>query len=214
MKEYKEKKEILYLNEYERRRIAEDLHDTTVQELVHLSQQLELALMYMDKDIIQSRLEILSAKNNVKKIISGIRETIYDLRPVTLDDIGWETSINRLYNELVENNSGIQVNFDIDDVKVDDKIIEVSLYRIIKEACQNVVKHSRAKNMWVSLRFGDEVIRLIIKDDGDGFQSKEEEKHFGIPFMKERVMLLSGKIDIESNSDGTVIFVEIPRKKH
>ncbi len=206
----KDKKEILYLNEYERRRIAEELHDTTVQELVHLSQQLELALLYMDKDVIQSRLELLSAKKSVKKIISGIRETIYDLRPVTLDDIGWETSISRLYNELVENKNGIQVNFDIDDVKVDDKLIEVSIYRIIKEACQNVIKHSRAKNMWVSLRFGDQVIRLIIKDDGDGFKSKDEENHFGVQFMRERVMLLSGKIDIESNSDGTVIFVEIP----
>ena len=112
---------------------------------MHLSQQLELALLYMNKDVIQSRLELLSAKKSVKKIISGIRETIYDLRPVTLDDIGWETSISRLYNELVENKNGIQVNFDIDDVKVDDKLIEVSIYRIIKEACQNVIKHSRAK---------------------------------------------------------------------
>ena len=96
--------DILALQEAERRRIAEDLHDTTVQELVALSQQLELVNLYFDKDQVQARLELISAKKQIKDIINGIRNTIYDLRPMSFDDFGWEASIERLYRETKDKN--------------------------------------------------------------------------------------------------------------
>ena len=92
--------EILSMQEAERKRIAEDLHDTTVQDLVHLSQQLELAILYLDKDTIQTKKELFEARNNIKKIIEDMRETIYDLRPMAFDDIGWESAIENLKNKI------------------------------------------------------------------------------------------------------------------
>lgn len=63
-------REILYFQEFERRRIAEGLHDTTAQELIHLSQQLELAFLYLEQDIVQAKLEMISAKKQIKTIIN------------------------------------------------------------------------------------------------------------------------------------------------
>lgn len=205
-----EKKKILYLQEAERRRIAEELHDTTVQELVHLLQQLELATLYLEEDSNKARLEIVSARKQIKNTIHGIRDTIYNLRPMTFDDIGWEAVISHFYDTLLQN-TDIQIHFDIDSLNTNDGITAISMYRIMREACQNIIKHSNAKNMWVSLKVCDDLIRLRIKDDGIGFQVKKETNHFGIQYMKERVLLLSGKINIETGCNGTEILIEVPK---
>ncbi|MDE6567018.1 MAG: hypothetical protein K2K70_04695 [Lachnospiraceae bacterium] len=204
-----EKKGILYLQETERRRISEELHDTTVQELVYLSQQLELAFLYMDKDPVQARLEVLSSRKYVKHIIDGIRDIIYDLHPISFDDIGWEASMARLYDSLAYNND-INVSFDIENPDNDDGVTAVSLYRIICEACRNVLNHSQAENMWVSMKTEGDSIRLRIKDDGIGFRQTDMEKHFGLQFIREKVLLLSGRMDIETGCGGTELLIEVP----
>ena len=94
------KKDILLLQETERKRIAEALHDTTVQDMVHLSQQLELVLLYLEQDVIQARLEAITARHQIKNIISEMRDAIYDLRPLILDELGWNTAWERLRNKL------------------------------------------------------------------------------------------------------------------
>lgn len=90
------KKDILLLQETERKRIAEALHDTTVQDMVYLSQQLELVLLYLEQDVIQARLEVITARHQIKNIIGEMRDAIYDLRPLILDDIGWDMAWERL----------------------------------------------------------------------------------------------------------------------
>lgn len=203
-------RDIVALQEMERRRIAEELHDTTVQDLVHLSQKLEIAALYMDKDVNEARLEIASARKQIKNIINEIRDVIYDLRPMTLDDIGLNASIERLRDSLIQNNEDILVNFDIDDVDSLDNVSAISIYRIICEGCQNIIKHAHARNMWVVLKVISDKIELTIKDDGNGFERMEKENHFGMQFMKERVGLLSGEIEIISNKNGTALMISIP----
>ncbi len=203
-------REILYFQEFERRRIAEGLHDTTAQELIHLSQQLELAFLYLEQDIVQAKLEMISAKKQIKTIINGIRETIYDLRPTTLDDIGWNATVSCLHDSLIQE-TDIQVHFDIDELDCDDGVTAVSVYRIICESCQNIIKHSHAKNMWIFMKVQGNCIHLSIQDDGIGFQAHDENNHFGMQFMRERVLLLSGKMNVETGDCGTHIYIEIPR---
>ena len=203
-------REILYFQEFERRRIAEGLHDTTAQELIHLSQQLELAFLYLEQDIVQAKLEMISAKKQIKTIINGIRETIYDLRPTTLDDIGWNATVFCLHDSLIQE-TDIQVHFDIDELDCDDGVTAVSVYRIICESCQNIIKHSHAKNMWIFMKVQGNSIHLSIQDDGIGFQAHDENNHFGMQFMRERVLLLSGKMNVETGDCGTHIYIEIPR---
>jgi two-component system sensor histidine kinase DegS len=199
----------------ERKRIAEDLHDTTVQDLVHLSQQIELALLYMDDDLVQTKLELLSAKKNAKNIINDIRNVIFDLKANVLKDIGWRTAFERLEYKLRSNNSNININFDVDEINITDSIMDISIYRVISEACQNIIKHSNANNVWIVIKVIDNYINIVIRDDGVGFKTSDNcvnnVNHFGLEFMKEKVMHLSGIFNISSDyNKGTVINIQIP----
>ena len=204
----KDKREILLMQEAERKRIAENLHNTTVQDIVSLSQRLELASLYMDKDPVQSKLELLLAKKQIKTIIEDMRKTIYDLHPITFDDIGYEAAFDRLYHKLKK--SGYDIYFEIDNIPLDDGITAVSVYHIVSEACQNIIKHSHATTASVSVKCGSDKIDVSISDNGVGFRGEQSENHFGISFMRERVDLLSGDMKMISNAKGTSIHVTIP----
>ena len=201
--------EILSMQEAERKRIAEDLHDTTVQDLVHLSQQLELAILYLDKDTIQTKKELSEARNNIKKIIEDMRETIYDLRPMAFDDIGWESAIENLKNNLEEKND-INVNFNICNIDNYDSLIKITIYRIIREACQNILKHANASKMVVNMKENTNSISLMIMDDGIGIGEYDRMNHFGLSMVKEKVGLLSGRLSIFTNENGTTLDITIP----
>lgn len=201
--------EILSMQEAERKRIAEDLHDTTVQDLVHLSQQLELAILYLNKDINQTKIELSEARNNIKKIIEDMRETIYDLRPMAFDDIGWESAIENLKNNLEEKND-INVIFDICNIDNCDSLIKITIYRIIREACQNILKHANASKMVVSMKENTNNISLMIMDDGIGIGEYDRMNHFGLSMVKEKVGLLSGRLSIFTNENGTTLDITIP----
>lgn len=201
--------EILSMQEAERKRIAEDLHDTTVQDLVHLSQQLELAILYLNKDTNQTKKELYEARNNIKKIIEDMRETIYDLRPMAFDDIGWESAIEKLQNDLEEKND-INVIFDICNIDNCDSLIKITIYRIIREACQNILKHANASKMVVNMKENTNNISLMIMDDGIGIGEYDRMNHFGLSMVKEKVGLLSGRLSIFTNENGTTLDITIP----
>lgn len=201
--------EILSMQEAERKRIAEELHDTAVQDLVYVSQQLELASMYLSQDVNQTMMELASAKSNIKKIIEDMRNTIYDLQPMTFQDIGWKSAVEKLQNDFMLK-SDICVIFDICDIDKCDSLMQITLYRIIREACQNIYKHANAKTMLVCMKMDRHSIFLSIKDDGVGIGEYDKTNHFGLSMIKEKVSLLSGKLSIITNEKGTTINIEIP----
>lgn len=208
-----DKKEILWLQENERKRIAEGLHDTTVQDMVCLSQQLELIVLYMDEDVTRARLETVTARKEVKRMIGEIREMIYDLRPMIMDDIGWQASFEHLRDQLLSANSNLNVNFDIDSVDQSDRVTAVSIYRIVREGCQNIIKHSHADYVEISVKNEDSFIRICIRDNGVGMEKGNNfhKNHFGLQYMSERVDALSGKMKITSDSSGTLIQIKVPK---
>ncbi|MDE7321621.1 MAG: hypothetical protein K2N73_02630 [Lachnospiraceae bacterium] len=209
-------KDILRMQETERRRIAEELHDTTVQDMVHLSQQLEMILYYMDNDMTQAKLEVLSARRQIKNIIGDMRETIYDLRPILFDDIGWSAAFEHLHDRLLEYNPDLNIEFDIDDIDTSDGVTAVSIYRIICECCRNILKHSKAENVAISVKNHGSYIKVCVFDDGVGFENKlanslnRQNNHFGLQFIREKIESLLGEIEILSNSSGTVLNIQIP----
>ena len=204
-----EKIEVLVMQELERKRIADELHDTTVQDLVHLSQQLELATMYMNSDLNQTRLELVSAKKLIKKIIQDMRGTIYDLRPMALDDIGWNAALDKLKKDFKEK-SDINVNFNVCNIDKLESIIRITIYRIICEACRNTYKHAKAESITVTMKRNGKSLILDIVDDGIGIGEYDETNHFGLSMIKEKVDLLSGKLSIITNERGTNINIVIP----
>lgn len=214
-----DKREMLLLQEAERKRIAGELHDTTVQDMICLSQRLELILLYMDKDLVQAKLETAAAREQVRHVISGMRDTIYDLRPLILDDIGWIAAFERLQDKLSGQfsggDAGRDIHFDIDAVDTSDGVTAMSVYRIVCEGCQNIIKHSCAGRIEVSVKNMEDFIRVFIHDDGVGIGSRENitANHFGLQLMRERVDALRGKMIINSDSSGTTIEIKVPIKE-
>lgn len=208
--------EIVKQIENERKRIAGDIHDTTVQELVSLSQQLELCLHYIDKDEGKAKDELVNARNHVKDIISDIRDVIYNLRPMSFDDLGWDYCISKLKDELKGFNKNTDVIFNIGNIADDtnhkhtDDNILLSVYRIIRELSINVLKHAEADTLYIGIKLFDDYINISVIDNGVGFDEYNNTCHFGISFVKERVELLNGTIKIDSDSAGTKVYIDIP----
>lgn len=200
--------------EDDRQRIARDLHDSSLQNLAHLVHKLELCHLYIDQDPLKAKLELSLVSKNLKEVMNEIRNTIFDLRPMSFDDLGLKAGLERLLERINEKKE-YEIISDIDDVSCEKKFILVYIYRIVQEGLNNIVKHAVAKKIFFHCKIVDEVCVIDIEDDGKGFCEELEEgkvdKHFGLSSMRERVELLNGTIDISSSEgNGTKIHIEIP----
>ena len=131
--------------------------------------------------------------------------------------LGLMSSPEGLFSEIQESTS-IQVNFFVRDIPERfDPEKELSIYRIIQEALNNITKHARAKNVYVSLLKKGELISLSVEDDGIGFDQRVAMKiskwqgPLGLIIMRERAIQLDGVFTLESTmGKGTIVMVEIP----
>ena len=206
----------LDMQEKERQRIARDLHDSSLQNLTHLIHSIELCSLYIDKDAQQARLELQSITQHIREVIEEMRTTIYNLRPMEFDDLGFCESIRNMVDKM-QKNSSIFIELDMsEDIKVKNDLIYSNIYRIVRECISNAIKHSNASKLHIKLRDEDNMFRVDIEDDGIGFDENKlyiDEKHFGLQMVDERVQLLKGSSQILSRGygkDGTVIKIEIP----
>lgn len=214
----KYKRAILSTQEKERQRIARDLHDTTVQCLTSLIHKSELCMKLIDIDPIRCKLELSSTSKVLREVIDDTRKMIYDLRPMSFDDIGFNITVERFLDKL-KSMSTVNYNLHISGEEMDiDSTIEITLLRVIQEACSNSVKHGKAENVDVIIQYRPDMIEVIITDDGIGFDVdsspetvRENNSGFGLSMMKERVYLLSGEIAIiSSEGNGCCTKVSIP----
>ncbi len=211
---------ILETQELERQRIARDLHDSTIQNLTNLMYKTELCIKLIDMDTIRARLELATLINQIHSIINDMREIIYDLRPMAIQDLGLVPAIERFAKKYMEQNH-IQVI--VNSTKENPKILPVinlTLYRIVQEACNNIVKYADANICTISVTYNERELKLVVEDNGVGILLDEREgdcinnSGFGLSIMRERALLLSGSFDIESTKDkGTKITVIIPYRE-
>lgn len=203
---------VLSMQEEDRKRIARDLHDTSLQKLTHLIHQIELGGLYIDEDPIRAKLELSVVNKKLREVIDEIRNTIFDLRPMTFDDLGLKAALEHLI-ELFNENKRYEVELDIEDVTCETNLILVTIYRIVQECLNNIVKHADATKISLSCKCKDNICYISISDNGKGFDKNENygKNHFGIFCMKERIRLLRGKIHFDSVPEkGTSILISIP----
>lgn len=205
----------LNMQEEDRQRIARDLHDTSLQNLTHLIHKIELSSLYIDEDAIKAKLELAVINKILKKTIDEIRNTIFDLRPMTFDDLGFKEAVERLLANINENRKYI-IETDIEDVSCENNLILVSAYRVIQECLNNIDKHAEAEKIIFSCKNYNNKCIIMIQDDGKGFdvEGLPEGNHFGLSLMRERINLINGKLQITSkNKEGTSIQIEVPLDK-
>jgi len=152
----------------------------------------------------------------LKLVIEEIRNTIFDLRPMTFDDLGMKAALERLIAVINENRT-YEIESEIDDVSCENNLVLVSIYRIIQEGLTNIVKHAEATKISIQCKVIGKEYHIVLKDNGKGFTREElnqkEGKHFGLSLMEERVTLIGGNIVIQSDNEGTVIQIKVPLDK-
>ncbi len=209
---------LLETQENERQRISRELHDSTVQNLTSLVHKTELCGKLVDMDPIRCKLELTAVNHMLREIIQNTREMIYDLRPMSFDDIGMDVTLRDAIQKIEKANS-IHINYTTEGEEYFvPSVIGISILRIVQEGCSNAIKHGQAKMISVHLSYQKNQIDLTIEDNGCGFQVedvpdtvREDHSGFGISMMKERIYLLSGKLDIQSMpGEGTKLFASIP----
>ncbi|KXG77174.1 sensor histidine kinase [Thermotalea metallivorans] len=208
---------VLKAQEEERQRIARDIHDGPAQLMANLVIKAEICERLIDRDIEKAKFELSQLRNIGRECLRDVRKIIYDLRPMSLDDLGLVPTIQRFILNF-EEETKINVDFSvIAKNEVMDSTIQLSLFRIVQEALNNVRKYARATTVVIKLEIIHKTIHMLIFDDGIGFdvekqlKSGREEGGFGLLAMRERVELLKGTMDIDSNlGTGTRIKISIP----
>jgi len=212
---------VIEAQEIERQRIARDMHDGPAQSLSNLIIKTELCIRLLDIDIDRTKLELQTLKMYIRGTIDETRRMIYNLRPMSIDDLGLIPTLERLIEKMSED-MGFTIEFNVmecDDYPMDeiDPVINLTLYRITQEALNNVSKYSKATRVSVDLTYEDSGIELEITDNGIGFEvgdmklRLEDNKGFGMSMMRERANLLSSVFKIVSKvGKGTSIHIRVP----
>lgn len=217
LERYKERKtniKFLEMQEEERKRVARELHDSTVQNLTGIIYKTEICDKLLSRDVTRVHLELQVMISSVKSIIEEMRNIIYDLRPEVTQDYDISKYIAKSIEEINVQNSSIHISLEKhgEGVKLD-RVVFQAITRVVGEALKNIVKHAEASSGLVTITYNCEKMIINISDNGKGFEisSKCSKNKFGLSIMKERVALLGGKIRISSKKDkGTSIWFEIP----
>ena len=209
--------QITMAQEEERKRIARELHDETIQSLVVLARQLD-DIASSDKGLSEYKRILLSIlRGRINDIMADVRRLSQDLRPPALDRLGLVPALEWLASD-VEKRSGINVEVKIDGVgRRFPAEVELVLFRVAQEALRNVLRHSQATSAEVAVELDDRKIKITVKDNGKGFDLPEttgdlvKQGRLGLAGMQERIQLIGGSLEIESSSDeGTVVVIEAP----
>ncbi len=210
--------QILESQEAERKRIARDLHDSIVQVLTNLVHKCEICSKIMDMDSIRAKLELEIMSKTLKDTIAEMRDIIYDLRPMSFDDLGLEVTLERALKSI-DAGTDMKISFNVEGENQElSPIVQLTIFRIVQECANNSIKYSKGKALDIRLIYEGKTVLLEISDDGQGFEyvegnGNQEKNHtgFGLSMMRERVALLSGYIDIDTAiGKGTVVRVTIP----
>jgi signal transduction histidine kinase len=209
-------RQLVVVQESERRRLASELHDQVGQMLTGLQFSLEMCKALPDDEVKTS---LAASQEIVKEIIAQVREISLHLRPSLLDDMGLHDCLE-WHIERYSKQTGIHVQFAEDGLaeKRFPSEIEITVFRTIQEALTNIARHAGVQEARVSIHVDMEDILVTIQDQGRGFDPEAAEAEYestGLGGMRERVNLIGGSFEIRSNPGrGTLVNARIPTQKH
>jgi signal transduction histidine kinase len=194
---------LIRAQEKERQHIARELHDEVGQSLTALD--LHLAGARVDDE------SLAAARDIIRGLIEVVSNLSMQLRPVTLDTLGLVPAV-REHVARFGPPSGIAV--DVRREGVDrrfDPDVEITAYRVVQEALTNASRHAGARRVQVVLVADEDVLRVVVRDDGRGFDRDRVVASGGLGGLAERVRLVGGQLEVESApGDGTTVMAEIP----
>jgi PAS domain S-box-containing protein len=203
----------------ERRRIAHEIHDGLAQDLAALRVRVALWHDLVDQDPTRMHVELDALQNLLSKNIRDVRRSIFALRPLALEEMGFLPALRQFIAEFGEQN---QLHVDLTILGPEDRIpsaLEPMLFRIIQEALNNVARHAQAEMAWVEMDLqAPDSLSLEVRDNGVGFSTAILDQairqgHLGLAQMRERVHAGNGTLLVNSQpGTGTVVRVVLPVK--
>ena len=201
--------------EEERRRLARDLHDDTIQSLIALNQRIQLAQLSAKDETTTTQL--LEMQQMAAQTIADLRRLTRDLRPVYLEELGLVPAVEMLARDT---SRVLQIPVDFRVEGTERRLpsqVELALYRVMQEALSNVVRHAQASCAEVHLHFATDTVTLTVRDNGRGFVVPESPAemapsgHFGLLGVQERVEAIGAWLMIRSTPGaGTHLEVRLP----
>ena len=201
--------------ETERQRLSRQMHDGPAQALSNFILQTEIAMRLMDVDAGQARDELNSLKASAMGTFQKVRNFIFELRPMMLDDLGLAPTVRR-YADAFKEQAGLDVNVTITGHERRlEPYLEVMLFRAIQELLGNAARHSQASLVKVVLDLGEDRIRVSVDDNGKGFdaESIQQSSSLGLKLIRERTEMLGGTFEVDSAvGKGARILFAVPAR--
>ncbi len=199
--------------EAERQRLSRQMHDGPAQALSNFILQTEIAMRLLDIDPIQAKSELNNLKASAMNTFKKVRNFIFELRPMMLDDLGLAPTIRR-YVETFKEQTGVDVSIIISgNERRVEQYIEVMFFRAMQELLGNAVLQNQATNVKIILDFADTIVKLTMEDNGKGYdiEGPNKQSNLGMNLIKERTEMLGGTFMLDSDpATGTRLSLAIP----
>jgi len=203
---------VIQAQEAERHKLSSKMHDGPAQALSNFILQAEIAQRLFDMDLDQAREELDDLKANANATFVKVRDFIFELRPMMLDDLGLIPTL-RHYIEALKEQNETEIHFSASGTERRlDGYLEIMLFRAVQELVSNAARHSKADTIRIHIDTGEEKIVVDVEDDGKGFNVEQAmESSMGIKVIKDRVEILKGTFNVDTAvGQGTRIGFTIP----
>jgi two-component system sensor histidine kinase DegS len=198
--------QLIQAQEEERRKISRQIHDGPAQALSNFILQTEIALRLFDSDSEKAREELSGLKAAASTTFSQVRDYIFDLRPMMLDDLGLVPTVRR-YTEAFKDKTGLNLNLVVTGSERRlESHVEVLLFRAVQEFLGNVRDHAQATQVKVTLDLDDAQVRATVEDNGKGFDPEGLEAKDGhgrgLLNLRDRIGMAGGSLEFDSHQGG------------
>lgn len=193
---------IVNAQEAERQRLSRQMHDGPAQALSNFILQTEIAMRLLDIDPAQARDELGDLKTSAMSTFQKVRNFIFELRPMMLDDLGLTPTLKK-YSDAFKEQTGLDVSVTVTGVERRlEPYLEVMIFRAVQELLGNAARHSQASLIKVQVDLGNDLIRVSVDDNGKGFDAEtlKESSNLGLKLIRERAEMLGGNFEIDSVS--------------
>ena len=223
---------IIKATEEERYRISREIHDGPAQDLANALFTTTITERLMDKDMAEAKKTLAELREELRKCLTGVRQIIFDMRPMALDDLGLPQAVEQLI-QLFGERGKLHGTFSMEGEHYTlPKHVEIAIFRIVQEALNNVVHHAKTDKVRVRMHYTAQALTVLIADDGVGFdtnrvpEEKEEPdaldmetqrrlrgRHFGVIGMEERAKIIGAAIQILSEpGKGTKVHLRVQNR--
>lgn len=215
---------IIKAQEEERFRVSREIHDGPAQDVANLMFQVSVCERMIDIDPFEAKENLQELRRQMRGCLTDIRQIIFDMRPMSLDDLGLVSAVRQLIMKMSERRI-LEASLQVDGKEVSfPNHIETAVFRIIQESLNNVNRHAGVKEAKVRILFTKEAMSVLITDEGAGFnmenietelQSTEGGGHFGLLGMRERANIIGAQLSIVSaEGKGTKVHLRLPIAVH